>query len=130
MLNKRRIEVGEEKTAVVIGAGPYGLSVTAHLRARGVQTLVFGKTMELWKKMPPGLCLKSIWSASSISDPTGGYSIDRYIAATNTPRQEPIPLNFFLNYALWFQRQNVPDVVPPFVKFLATYVKGLHLEMD
>jgi thioredoxin reductase len=122
--------VNHDDTTVVIGAGPYGLSVAAHLRAQGVQTLVFGKTMELWKKMPPGLCLKSIWSASSISDPTGGYSIDRYIAATNTPRQEPIPLNLFLNYALWFQRQNVPDVDPVYVKLLATDGKGFHLELD
>src|SRR5260370_5718225 len=130
MLNKRRIEVGQEKTAVVIGAGPYGLSVTAHLRARGVQTLVFGKTMELWKKMPPWLCLKSIWSASSISDPTGKYSIDRYIAATNTPLQEPIPVNLFSQYALWFQQQNVPDVDPAYVKLLAADGKGFHLELD
>ncbi len=114
----------------VIGAGPYGLSVAAHLKAQEVQTLVFGKTMELWKKMPPGLCLKSIWSASSISDPAGKYSIDHYIAATNTPRQEPIPLPLFLNYALWFQRQNVPDVDPVYVRSLATDGKGFHLDLD
>lgn len=115
---------------VVIGAGPYGLSVTAHLQAQGVQPLVFGKTMELWKKMPPGLCLKSIWSASSISDPAGKYTIDQYIAATNIPRQEPIPLSLFLNYALWFQQQNVPDVDPVYVRLLAADGKGFHLELD
>lgn len=117
-------------TTVVIGAGPYGLSVAAHLKSQGVQTLVFGKTMELWKKMPAGLCLKSIWSASSISDPAGKYSIDRYIAATNTPRQEPIPLSLFLNYALWFQRQNVPDVDSTYVKSLAADGKGFHLDLE
>lgn len=114
----------------VIGAGPYGLSVAAHLKAQGVETLIFGKTMELWKKMPSGLCLKSIWSASSIADPAGKYSIDHYIAATNTPRQEPIPLSLFLNYALWFQQQNVPDVDPAYVQSLATDGKGFHLDLD
>ena len=119
-----------DNTTVVIGAGPYGLSIAAYLKAQGVQTLVLGKTMELWKKMPPGLCLKSIWSASSISDPAGKYSIDHYIAATNTPRQEPIPLSLFLNYALWFQRHNVPDVDPVYVQSLAADGKGFHLELD
>lgn len=64
---------------VIIGAGPYGLSISAHLKARGIPTLVLGEPMELWKKMPDGLCLKSVWSASSLSDPAGSYSIDRYI---------------------------------------------------
>ena len=120
----------KDDTTVVIGAGPYGLSVAAHLKPRGVQTQVIGKTMELWKNMPAGLCLKSIWSASSISDPEGRYSIDRYIETTNTPRQEPIPLSLFLNYALWFQRQNVPDVDHVYVKSLEADGKNFHLDLD
>jgi thioredoxin reductase len=122
--------VKKDDTTVVIGAGPYGLSVAAHLKARGVQTQVIGKTMELWKNMPAGLCLKSIWSASSISDPEGRYSIDRYIETTNTPRQDPIPLSLFLNYALWFQRQNVPDVDHVYVKSLVADGKNFHLDLD
>jgi thioredoxin reductase len=127
---KEIIKVKNDDTTVVIGAGPYGLSVAAHLKAQGVQTLVIGKAMELWKNMPPGLCLKSIWSASSISDPVGRYSIDRYIETTNTPRQEPIPLSLFLNYALWFQRQNVPDVDHVYAKSLIADGKNFHLDLD
>jgi cation diffusion facilitator CzcD-associated flavoprotein CzcO len=126
---KEIVKVKCDDTTVVIGAGPYGLSVAAHLKAQSLQTLVFGKTMELWKKMPPGLCLKSIWSASSIADPAGKYSIDHYIAATNTPRQEPIPLSLFLNYALWFQQQNAPDVDPVYVQSLAADGKSFHLDL-
>ncbi len=127
---KEIVKVKNDDATVVIGAGPYGLSIAAHLQAKGIQTLVFGKTMELWKKMPTGLCLKSIWTASSISDPAGKYSIDRYVEATNTPRQEPIPLSLFLNYALWFQRQNVPDVDPAYVQSLATDGRGFRLDLD
>ena len=116
-------------TTVVIGAGPYGLSVASHLKGRGVETLVFGKTMELWKKMPPALCLKSVWSASSISDPKGEYSIDRYIALRKIPRQEPIPLAMFLDYALWFQQQAVPDVDQTYVQTLSADGNGFHLDL-
>ena len=43
--------------AVVIGAGPYGLSVAAHLRARGVPVRVFGEVMSSWRlHMPGGMC--------------------------------------------------------------------------
>jgi len=119
----------KQDTTVVIGAGPYGLSVASHLKARGVQTLVFGKTMELWKKMPSGLCLKSIWTASSISGPKAEFSIDRYIASHKIPRQEPIPLSTFLDYALWFQQQTVPDVDQTYVQALASDGRGFHLEL-
>ena len=44
--------------AVVIGAGPYGLSVAAHLRARGVPVRVFGEVMSSWRMhMPRGMRL-------------------------------------------------------------------------
>ncbi len=117
-----------DDTTVIIGAGPYGLSVAAHLKARGIPTLVFGKSMEFWQNMPAGLCLKSIWSASSFSDPAGAYSLNRYIAATNLSPQQPIPLPFFLNYARWFQQHVVPDVDPTYVQSLAP--DGIYFHLD
>ncbi len=116
-------------TTVVVGAGPYGLAVAAHLKGKGVPAQVFGKPMELWQKMPAGLCLKSIWTASSISDPAGKYTIDRYYALNKLPRQEPIPLRNFLNYALWFQQQNVPDLDETYVERLAADGNGFRLEL-
>src|SRR5258708_18869637 len=57
------------KTTAVIGAGPYGLSVASHLRARAVPKLVFGETMEYWHMMKAHMNLKSEWSHSSLADP-------------------------------------------------------------
>ena len=52
---------------VVIGAGPYGLSVAAHLRSMGVAFRIFGSPMEFWlKHMPKGMHLKSEGFASSL----------------------------------------------------------------
>lgn len=40
----------------VIGAGPYGLSSAAYLRARGIETRVFGEPMAFWQnQMPAGI---------------------------------------------------------------------------
>ena len=52
IVDRRRLEVGREKTTVVIGAGPYGLSSAAHIKSKGIQTHVFGKPMEFWQNMP------------------------------------------------------------------------------
>jgi cation diffusion facilitator CzcD-associated flavoprotein CzcO len=54
----------------VIGAGPYGLSSAAYLRAAGIETRVFGEPMAFWEnQMPAGMCLRSNWVASHIADP-------------------------------------------------------------
>ena len=119
----------KDDITVIIGAGPYGLGVSAHLKARGVPTLVLGKPMELWKNMPERLCLKSIWTASSLTDPDGSYSIDRYIVEKRLAHQEPIALPFFLNYAQWFLDNTKPDIDPTYVRKLASDGRGYHLEL-
>src|SRR5437879_12326212 len=99
--------MNSDSATVIIGAGPYGLAVAAHLREQGMPIRIFGKPMEFWKSMPSGMYLKSVWSATTLSDPHGTYSLNRYIATANLPRQEPIPLPLFLDYAQWFQQHAV-----------------------
>ena len=42
----------------IIGAGPYGLSLAAHLKAAGVDFRIFGSPMEFWlQHMPKGMHL-------------------------------------------------------------------------
>jgi hypothetical protein len=108
---------------VVIGAGPYGLSVAAHLQAGGVPVQVLGQPLEFWKDMPQGMYLKSPWTASSLSDPRGRRSLDRYRDTLEQPPQEPIPLPYFLEYGRWFADHAVPPIDP-------TYVRGLTRDGD
>ena len=49
----------------IIGAGPYGLSLAAHLRARGIDFRIFGTPLNSWRtQMPKGMFLKSEGFAS------------------------------------------------------------------
>lgn len=93
----------------IIGAGPYGLSVAAHLQAKGRPYQVFGSPMESWRRfMPAGMILKSEPFASNLWDPGRRYSLQRYCRAHNVPYQSvgrPVSLEQFLQYAEWF-RQN------------------------
>ncbi len=102
--------------AVVIGAGPYGLSVSAQLTGRGVRHETFGETMSLWSThMPAGMFLKSEGFASNLADPRGELTLARYCAEHETDYEyrdvaSPIPLATFERYGRWFQSHAVPGL--------------------
>ena len=119
-----------EYPVAVVGAGPYGISVAAHLRQRGIPTVVFGKPMAFWDGMPNGMFLKSVWSASSIADPQGRYNLDHYVATTGYKQQEPVPLPDFVEYGRWVQRNAVPDVDPAIVTGVARDGRWFRVDLD
>lgn len=95
----------------IVGAGPYGLSAAAHLRARDVPIHMFGEDMEFWEnQMPVGMFLRSAWDATSIADPDGTLSIDAYEEAIGRRIDRPVPLDDFVRYGRWFREQVVPDL--------------------
>ncbi|MFI0740154.1 FAD-dependent oxidoreductase [Streptomyces sp. NPDC021100] len=99
----------------VIGAGPYGLSTAAHLKARGVPTRVFGSPMVSWREqMPAGMLLKSTPAASDIDAPQPGHTLLDYCLDAGERRYESdwdvIPVETFAAYGQWFQRRLVPGL--------------------
>ncbi|MGE5711090.1 MAG: FAD-dependent oxidoreductase [Nitrospira sp.] len=96
---------------VVIGAGPYGLSAAAHLKAKGISVRVFGEPMEFWaRKMPEGMLLRSPRVASNISDPNRAFTLEAYEAASARPANAPVPLDAFVEYGRWFRQQLGSDL--------------------
>ena len=97
--------------AVVVGAGPYGLSAAAHLNARGLNIRAFGEPMSFWEQnMPEGMCLRSPWEASNLSDAVRAFTIDAFEAASGAPISRPVPLPRFIAYGRWFQSNVVPNL--------------------
>ena len=99
----------------VIGAGPFGLSTAAHLRARGIPVRVFGEPMVSWRAhMPAGMLLKSTPVASSIDAPQSGHNLVDYCDAAGIPRlvtdEDIIPIETFIAYGEWFKDKLVPDL--------------------
>src|SRR5580693_6519703 len=95
----------------VIGAGPYGLSAAAYLRASGIEAQVFGDPMSFWEKqMPKGMCLRSNWGASHIADPGHKLTLDVFCRETGSACPKPIPIDRFVEYGHWFQQRAVPDL--------------------
>jgi FAD-dependent urate hydroxylase len=96
---------------VVVGAGPYGLSAAAYLRAAGIETRVFGEPMAFWKdQMPTGMCLRSNWGASHIADPKQELTLDAYCRQNGNHISKPIPLERFVDYGRWYQSQAVRNL--------------------
>ncbi len=118
----------------IIGAGPYGLSVAAHLRARGVEFRIFGRTMDSWlTQMPRGMHLKSEAFASNLSDPQSVFSLKQFCISTGRPYSDtgvPVPLETLTDYGLAFQKKFVPEVENKMVDRLDRGTDGFILTLD
>jgi FAD-dependent urate hydroxylase len=117
-----------DEDIAVIGAGPYGLSVAAHLQARGRTPRVFGDPMSFWeRRMPRGMLVRSAWGASSISDPRERLSLDAYEAEQPQPFSRPLPGEEFTRYGQWFQAHAVPDLDERLISAVETHENGFAL---
>lgn len=99
---------------LIVGAGPYGLSVSTHLRGRAIDHLIVGRPMDTWRNhMPAGMYLKSEPFGSDMSCPETGYDLAGYSRSERIDgieRGTPLPIERFLDYADWYVKHLVPDV--------------------
>lgn len=115
----------------IVGAGPYGLAAAAHLRSAGVDIRVFGEPMGFWQtQMPRGMLLISSWDASHIADPHQALTLNAYQEAQNLMIPWPVPLERFITYGQWFQRQVVPDLDRRRVSQIERISEGFGLLME
>lgn len=118
---------------VVVGAGPYGLSVAAHLGARGVEHRAIGRTMDTWERhMPDGMFLKSEGCASSIDEPSGRWSLRAFCQQAGVEYADagwPVPIETFRAYGRWFQEQLVPHVEDDDVTDISQNGSGFTLQL-
>jgi len=99
---------------VVIGAGPFGLSISAHLSALGIDHVIVGKAMDSYRThVPDGMLMKSEPYASTFASPDGKHTVAAYSAANGldyVDRVGPLTCERFLAYADWYTEKLVPDV--------------------
>ena len=98
----------------IIGAGPYGLSLAAHLGRAGRSFRVFGEPMRFWSgHMPRGMRLKSEGFASNLSDPNAEFTLEVFCRERGIDYAHiglPVALDTFIAYGTEFQRRYVPQV--------------------
>src|SRR5579864_354490 len=98
----------------IVGAGPYGLSLAAHLRQHSHSFRIFGRPMDSWlSHMPKGMMLKSDGFASDIYDPNGEFTLRRFCAERKIEYADtgiPVQLNTFASYGVAFTERMVPEL--------------------
>ncbi|REK90986.1 dimethylaniline monooxygenase [Streptomyces inhibens] len=118
---------------VVVGAGPYGLSIAAHAAAAGLRLRVLGRPMASWRDhMPDGMLLKSEPWSSNLSDPAGSHTLADYCAAHDLTAEHgvPLPLDTFTAYGRWFGERAVPRIEEVTVTAVRPDDDGFQVETD
>ncbi|MFE1768507.1 NAD(P)-binding domain-containing protein [Streptomyces angustmyceticus] len=118
---------------VVVGAGPYGLSVAAHAAAAGLRLRVLGRPMATWRDhMPHGMLLTSGPRSSGLSAPDGGHTLADFRAAHDPAAGPgtPLPLTTFLAYGRWFGERAVPQAEEVTVTAVRPDGDGFRVETD
>lgn len=119
---------------VIVGAGPYGLSLGAHLRSAGVSFRIFGRTMESWRDhMPQGMMLKSDGFASNIYTPDGTLTIQQFCAEKDIPYHHtdvPVSLATFSEYGVTFRNRLLPELEEKNVVGIVRNPQGFVLTLE
>jgi hypothetical protein len=118
----------------IVGAGPYGLSIAAHLSHLGVPYRIFGKPMETWlTHMPRGMHLKSDGFASNVYHPEGRLTLGQYCRERRLPYADtglPVPLDTFCEYGLAFQQQFVSTLEQKLVTSIDQNASGFTVKLN
>ena len=118
----------------IIGAGPYGLSVAAHLKWQGIPFRIFGRPMDSWlAHMPKGMMLKSDGFASNIYDPEGEFSLKEFCAERGIKYADeglPVRLETFCEYGLAFKDRMLPELEDRLVVNLERVPAGFRIRLE
>ncbi|MGA8763794.1 MAG: NAD(P)-binding domain-containing protein [Candidatus Sulfotelmatobacter sp.] len=118
----------------IVGAGPYGLSIAAHFRRRGIPFRIFGRPMDSWlNHMPKGMMLKSDGFASNIYDPDSEFTLRQFCTERGIEYSDtgiPVRLGTFSAYGLAFRERMLPELEDHLVVSLDRSPEGFILRLD
>jgi len=123
-----------ECDVAIVGAGPYGLSLAAHLNDRNADFQIFGEPMQFWRDhMPEGMQLKSDGFASNLYDPKHSYTLRHYCEEQGLKYKDtrlPVELDTFVKYGISFKTRFVPQLRSNYIMNIDKISNGFSLRLD
>jgi thioredoxin reductase len=123
-----------ECDVAIVGAGPYGLSLAAHLNDRKADFQIFGEPMQFWRDhMPKGMQLKSDGFASNLYDPKRSYTLRQYCQEQGLAYRDmrlPVELDTFVKYGIAFKTRFAPQLRSNYIMNIDKASNGFSLRLD
>jgi len=118
----------------IVGAGPYGLSVAAHLRKLPVEFRIFGGSGRTWlARMAAGPQFKAEGRSANLSEPDMRFTLKQYCrehGLSYADRGKPVELKTFFRYLQAFQQRLVPALERKTVVSVARAAESFRLRLD
>lgn len=91
---------------IIIGSGPYGISLAAHAVAHGLSYKLLGYPMDFWKnQMPQDMFIRTPHDFCSFSDANDELTIQQFAKETGAQLVTPLPRPSFVDYGMWFAKR-------------------------
>lgn len=116
---------------IIIGAGPFGISLAAHAQASGLSYKLLGYPMDFWKnQMPQNMFIRTPHDFVSLSDPNDAYTIHRFAEETGEEAVTPLPRTVFVKYAMWFAEKAGVEFTPQLAAFVEKKDGAFHVTTE
>jgi FAD-dependent urate hydroxylase len=76
-----------------------------------------------------GMLLRSYWWATNLSDPEGRCGLEQYFQLHGMEAPDPLSIETFIDYGMWFQKQMVPNVDETYVTSIEQMKDYFRLEL-
>jgi FAD-dependent urate hydroxylase len=101
---------------IIIGSGPFGISLAAHTVASNLSYKLFGYPMDFWKnQMPQDMFIRTPHEFVSFSDSKDELTIQQFSVETGTELVTPLPRPIFVEYANWFAKKAGIEFTPELI---------------
>lgn len=98
---------------IIIGSGPYGISLAAHANAHNLSYKLLGYPMDFWKnQMPQNMFIRTPHEFVNLSDANDEFTLERFAKETGTELLTPLPRPIFVEYANWFAKNSGIEFTP------------------
>ncbi|MFD2442667.1 NAD(P)-binding domain-containing protein [Bacillus sp. CGMCC 1.16607] len=101
---------------IIIGSGPFGISLGAHAVANNLKYKLFGYPMDFWKnQMPQDMFIRTPHEFVSFSDSKDELTVQQFSKETGKELVTPLPRPIFVEYASWFAKRAGIEFTPELV---------------